>query len=150
MLLGVATAACGHPFPETFETDRAVYSQYVDEEDVEVDKECIWIDGCFDFSHHGPVDRAKARLTIKGKVKPDYKRSKVKVQIKKGKKYKKFKTVKTDKKSKFQVRLPAARRGKKLYFKITVPGNDKFLAYSEVWYTYSYKAPLARAVAKRS
>lgn len=23
------------------------------QEDVEVDKECIWIDGCFDFSHHG-------------------------------------------------------------------------------------------------
>ena len=96
------------------------------------------------------IGKAKARLTIKGKVKPDYKKSKVKIQIKKGKKYKKFKTVKTDKKSKFQVRLPAARRGKKLYFKITVPGNDKFLAYSEVWYTYSYKAPLARTVARRS
>jgi hypothetical protein len=95
------------------------------------------------------IGKAKARLTIKGKVKPDYKRSKVKVQIKKGKKYKKFKTVKTNKKSTFQVRLPAPRRGNKLYFKITVPGNEKFLAYSEVWYTSSYKAPLARSAAGR-
>ncbi|HSF35793.1 MAG TPA: hypothetical protein VLA70_06750 [Nocardioides sp.] len=96
------------------------------------------------------IGKAKARLTIKGKVKPDYKRSKVKVQIKKGKKYKKFKTVKTNKKSAFQVRLPAPRRGNKLYFKITVPGNEKFLAYSEVWYTSSYKAPLARSAAERA
>jgi len=96
------------------------------------------------------IGKAKARLTIKGKVKPDYKKSKVKIQIKKGKKYKKFKTVKTDKKSKFQVRLPAAKRGKRLYFKITVPGNSKFLAYSEVWYTYSYKAPLARSAAEKA
>ena len=42
------------------------------------------------------------------------------------------------------------RRGNKLYFKITVPGNEKFLAYSEVWYTSSYKAPLARIAAERS
>ena len=96
------------------------------------------------------IDRAKARMTIKGKVKPDYKRSKVKIQVKKGKKYKKFKTVKTNKKSQFQVRLPAPRRGKKLYFKITVPGNEKFLAYSEVWYTSSYRAPLARSAAQRA
>lgn len=96
------------------------------------------------------IDKAKAKLTIKGKVKPDYKKSKVKIQIKKGKKYRKFKTVKTNKKSKFQVRLPAPRRGNKLYFKITVPGNSKFLAYSEVWYTYSYRAPLARSAAERA
>lgn len=96
------------------------------------------------------IGKAKANLTVKGKVKPDYKKSKVKIAIKKGKKYKKFKTVKTDKKSRFQVRLPAAKRGKRLYFKITVPGNSKFVSYSEIWYTYSYKAPLARSVAERA
>jgi hypothetical protein len=96
------------------------------------------------------IDNAKAKLTIKGKVKPDYKKSKVKVQIKKGKRYVKFKTVKTDRKSKFQVRLPAPRRGNKLYFRITVPGNADFVPYSEVWYTYSYRAPLARSAAKRA
>jgi hypothetical protein len=95
------------------------------------------------------IDNAKARLTIKGKVAPKYAKKKVKVQIKKGKKYVKFKTVKTDKKSKFQVRLPAPRRGNKLYFKITVPGNSQFVAYSEIWYTYSYRAPLAKAAAQR-
>lgn len=95
------------------------------------------------------IDKAKARLTIKGKVKPDYKKSKVKIQIKKGKKYKKYRTIKTNKKSQFQVRLPAARRGNKLFFKITVPGNSKFLGYSEVWYTYSYKPNMTpRSVVK--
>lgn len=94
------------------------------------------------------IDNAKARMTIKGKVKPDYKRQKVKVQIKKGKKYKKFKTIKTTKKSTFQVRLPAPRRGNKLYFKITVPGNSKFAAYSEVWYTYSYRSTITPRIAK--
>jgi len=94
------------------------------------------------------IGKAKANLTINGKVKPDYKRSKVKIQIKKGKKYVKYKTIKTDNKSKFQVRLPAPPRGKKLYFKITVPGNSKFLSYSEVWYTYSYRPNMTqRAVA---
>ena len=94
------------------------------------------------------IDKAKARLTIKGKVKPDYKRNKVKIQIKKGKKYVKYRTIKTNKKSKFQVRLPAPRRGNKLYFKITVPGNSKFMSYSEVWYTYSYRPNMdPRAVA---
>jgi hypothetical protein len=87
-------------------------------------------------------------MTIKGKIKPDYKRNKVKVQIKKGKRYVKFKTVKTTKKSTFQVRLPAPRRGNKLYFKITVPGNSKFLAYSEVWYTYSYRSTITPRIAK--
>lgn len=85
------------------------------------------------------IDKAKARLTVKGKVKPNYAKKKVKIQIKKGKKYVKYRTIKTDKKSKFQVRLPAPRRGGKIFFKITVPGNSKFLAYSEVWYTYSYR-----------
>lgn len=85
------------------------------------------------------IDNAKARLTIKGKIKPDYKKKKVKIQIKKGKRYVNFKSVKTTKKSTFQVRLPAPRRGNKLYFKITVPGNAKFAGYSEVWYTASYR-----------
>lgn len=95
------------------------------------------------------IGKAKAKLTIKGKVKPDYKRQKVKIQIKKGKSYKKYKTIKTNRKSQFQVRLPAPRRGNKLYFKITVPGSSKFLSYSEVWYTYSYRPNMTpRAVAK--
>jgi hypothetical protein len=93
------------------------------------------------------IDNAKARMTIKGKVKPDYKRKKVKVQVKKGKRYVKFKTVKTTRKSTFQVRLPAPRRGNKLYFKITVPGNSKFQSYSEVWYTYSYRSTITPRVA---
>ena len=62
------------------------------------------------------IDNAKARMTIKGKIKPKYKKKKVKVQIKKGKRYVKFKTVKTTRRSTFQVRLPAPRRGNKLYF----------------------------------
>lgn len=94
------------------------------------------------------ISKAKARLTIKGKVKPDYKREKVKIQIKKGKTFKKYKTIRTNRKSQFQVRLPAPRRGNKLYFKITVPGSSKFLSYSEVWYTQSFRTNLTpRAVA---
>ncbi|HEY0645535.1 MAG TPA: hypothetical protein VGD39_19115 [Nocardioides sp.] len=93
------------------------------------------------------IGNAKARLTIKGKVKPDYKRKKVKVQIKKGKRFVKFKSVKTTRKSTFQVRLPAPRRGKKLYFKITVPGNTQFASYSEVWYTASYRSSITPRVA---
>ena len=93
------------------------------------------------------IDNAKARLTIKGKIKPDYKRKKVKVQIKKGKRYVTFKTVKTTSRSTFQVRLPAPRRGGKLYFKITVPGNAQFVQYSEVWYTYSYRTTATPRVA---
>ena len=95
------------------------------------------------------IDNAKARMTIKGKVKPDYKRKKVKVQIKKGKKYVKFRTIKTNKKSAFSVRLPAPRRGNKLFFKITVPGSSDFLAYSEVWYTYSYRTGFTARPAAR-
>jgi len=90
------------------------------------------------------IGKAKANLTIKGKVKPDYKRQKVKIQIKKGKKYVKYKTIKTTKKSTFQVRLPAPRRGNKLFFKITVPGNSQYLAYSEVWYTMTYRSVTPR------
>lgn len=93
------------------------------------------------------IDNAKAKLTIKGKVKPDYKKKKVKIKIKKGKKYVNFKSVKTTKKSTFQVRLPAPRRGNKLFFKIIVPGNSKFLGYDEVWYTYSYRPNLTPRVA---
>jgi hypothetical protein len=93
------------------------------------------------------IGNAKARLTIKGKVKPDYKRAKVKVQIKKGKRFVKFKTIKTTARSTFQVRLPAPRRGNKLYFKITVPGNAQFAPYSEVWYTASYRSDLTPRVA---
>ncbi len=85
------------------------------------------------------IDKAKAKLTIKGKVKPDYKNKKVKIQIKKGKRYVKFKTIKTTNKSTCQVRLPAPRRGSsKLFFKIIVPGNSQFVTYSDVWYTYTY------------
>lgn len=88
------------------------------------------------------IGKAKAKLTIKGKVAPKYKKKKVKIQIKKGKKYVKYRTIKTNKKSKFQVRLPAPRRGGKLFFKITVPGNKQFQQYSEVWYTYSYRSAI--------
>jgi hypothetical protein len=84
------------------------------------------------------ISKAKKRLTIKGKVKPDYKRKKVTIHRKKGKRWIKVKTVKTNKKSVFQVTLPPAPRGKKLYFRITVPGNSQYVQYSEVWYTYSY------------
>ena len=84
------------------------------------------------------IKKAKKRLTIKGKVKPNYKRSKVIIHRKKGKRWVKHKTVKTNKKSVFQVTLPRAPRGKKLYFRITVPGSSQYVQFSEVWYTYSY------------
>lgn len=91
------------------------------------------------------IDRAKKRMTIKGKVAPKYKKKKVKVDIKVGKRWKKFKTVRTDRRSRFMVTLPAPRRGgKKLFFKITVPGNSQFTKYSEVWYTYSYRTTAPR------
>lgn len=85
------------------------------------------------------IDRAKKRLTIVGKVKPTYKNKKVIVHRKKGKRWVKFKTVKTNKRSKFLVTLPAPRRGGKIYFRITVPGNNEYLEYREVWYTYTYR-----------
>lgn len=95
------------------------------------------------------IDKAKARMTIKGKVKPTYKRKKVKIRIKKGKRYVKYRTIKTDRRSRFTVRLPAPRRGKKLFFKITVPGNSQYVKYSEVWYTYSYRPAAPRVSAAR-
>ena len=84
------------------------------------------------------INKAKKRLTIKGKVKPTYKNKKVIIHRKKGKRWIKHKTVKTNRKSVFQVTLPPAPRGKKLYFRITVPGSSQYVKYSEVWYTYSY------------
>ena len=84
------------------------------------------------------IDKAKKRLTIKGKIKPTYKKKKVIIHAKKGKRWVKHKTVKTNKRSAFQVTLPRAPRGKKLYFRITVPGDSQYVKYSEVWYTYSY------------
>lgn len=90
------------------------------------------------------ISKAKKRLTIKGKVKPKYKRKKVVIHRKKGKRWVKHRTVKTNKKSVFKVTLPRAKRGKKLYFRITVPGNKSFVKYSEVWYTYSYRPTTQR------
>lgn len=95
------------------------------------------------------IKKAKAKLTIKGKVAPKYKRKKVVVHRKKGKRWVKHKTVRTNKKSAFKVKLPAAKRGKRLYFRITIPGNKKFTKYSEVWYTYSYRDQLNRPVVGR-
>ncbi|WP_426241924.1 hypothetical protein [Nocardioides sp. LHG3406-4] len=77
-------------------------------------------------------------LRVVGKVTPDYKKGKVKVFRKVGKKYKPFKTVKTDKKSKFSVKLPAAKRGKKLFFRLYIPADASFTATVDDYYTYSY------------
>ena len=77
-------------------------------------------------------------LRVVGKVTPDYAKSKVKVFRKVGKKYKPFKTVKTNKKSKFSVKLPAAKRGKKLFFRLYIPGNAEFAATIDDYYTYSF------------
>lgn len=77
-------------------------------------------------------------LRVVGKVTPDYKKSKVKVFRKVGKKYKPFKTVKTNKKSKFSVKLPAAKRGKKLYFRLYIPADAAYTATVDDYYTYSY------------
>ena len=77
-------------------------------------------------------------LRVVGKVTPDYAKSKVKVFRKVGKKYKPFKTVKTNKKSKFSVKLPAAGRGKKLFFRLYIPASAEFTATVDDYYTYSY------------
>lgn len=83
------------------------------------------------------IDKAKKRLTIKGKITPKDATKKVQVKIKKGKKWKNFRTVKA-RNGKFSVTLPPARRGKKLFFNIIVPASAKYAGYSEEWYTYSY------------
>lgn len=150
----VATAASTYSSfydvkPRATTTYKVVYSGYTDPDTVYGDN--YWPSESAPFTigvtRNVKIDNAKARMTIKGKIKPDYKRNKVKVQIKKGKRYVKFKTVRTTRRSTFQVRLPAPRRGNKLYFKITVPGNSKFLSYSEVWYTYSYRSTITPRVA---
>ncbi|UUZ60398.1 hypothetical protein [Nocardioides sp. B-3] len=85
------------------------------------------------------IDNAKARMTIKGKVKPDYKNQKVKIKVKKGKRYVKFKTIKTTSKSTFQVRLPAPGAApRSSSSRSRSPGNAQFVTYSDVWYTYTY------------
>lgn len=77
-------------------------------------------------------------LRVVGKVTPSYAKSKVKVFRKVGKKYKAFKTVKTNKKSKFSVKLPAAGRGKKLYFRLYIKPDANFVATVDDYYTYTY------------
>ena len=77
-------------------------------------------------------------LRVVGKVKPEYKKAKVKVLRKVGKKYKPFKTVKTNKKSKFSVKLPAGKRGKRLYFRLYIPGNATFSATAADYYTIRF------------
>lgn len=135
--------------PQASTAYKVVYSGYTDPDTVYGDNYGPSESAPFTIgvTRNVKIDNAKARMTIKGKIKPDYKRNKVKVQIKKGKRYVKFKTVRTTRRSTFQVRLPAPRRGNKLYFKITVPGNSKFLSYSEVWYTYSYRSTITPRVA---
>ncbi len=93
------------------------------------------------------IDRAKKKMTIKGKIGPKSAAKKVLVHIKKGKKWKKFKTVKV-RNGKFQVTLPSKRGGGKLYFRITIPSTAKYIGHSEVWYTYTYRQAALRTAVK--
>lgn len=88
----------------------------------------------------------KSGTTIfKGKIAPKYKKKKIVIKKKVRKKWKKFRTVKTNKKSRFAIRLPAlGKRGKRTYWKFTVPGNKTFLATSVTGYTYRYRTTSAR------
>ena len=77
-------------------------------------------------------------LRVVGKVTPDYAKSKVRVLRKVGKQYKPFKTVKTNKKSKFSVKLPAGKRGKRLYFRLYIAPDANFVATAEDYYTIRF------------
>jgi hypothetical protein len=77
-------------------------------------------------------------LRVVGKVAPDYAKKKVKVLRKVGKNYKPFKTVKTNKKSKFSVKLPAGKRGKRLYFRLYIAGDASYSTTVADYYTIRY------------
>lgn len=83
---------------------------------------------------------------IKGKVSPDYKKSKVLVQKKVGKKWKKFRTLKTDKKSKFSTTLPATR--KRTYWRFVVKGDSAFAATTAEGSTIRYRSAAPRVVVR--
>ncbi len=86
-----------------------------------------------------------SKLTIKGKVKPDYKKKKVLVDQKIKGKWKRYKTLRTDKRGKFKVRF-FAKRGKKLFFRLTVKGDKKFTKFRQVYYTIRYRDASDRAL----
>lgn len=72
---------------------------------------------------------------LKGKITPDFGKSKIKVQKKVGKKFKKYRSFTTDKKGRFRFTLPAPSRGKWIW-KVTVPGNKKYTAWVNAYTTY--------------
>ncbi|WP_235736498.1 hypothetical protein [Nocardioides alcanivorans] len=76
-----------------------------------------------------------SRTTLKGKVKPDYKKKKVTIQVKATKKgkWKKFATVKTNKKGKWAKKLPA--KSKCTYWRAFAKGDKKFV---KSFSNYSY------------
>ena len=69
-------------------------------------------------------------LKLFGKVKPDYKRKKVVLKLKKGKKYVPWRKVKTNKKGAFVVKAPN-RRGFK--FQVIIKGNAKYIGDKSNW-----------------
>ncbi|WP_110208888.1 hypothetical protein [Nocardioides daejeonensis] len=71
------------------------------------------------------VKTSYSSLVVKGKVSPDFKNKKFKVQVKKGG-WKNFKKVKTNKKGKYAVKLAGSRKGTK--YRFVVPSNKKFLS----------------------
>lgn len=92
------------------------------------------------------IGKGKGNLMIKGKVKPNYGKKKVKILRKKGKRWVKHAKVKTNAKGVFNFRLPRARRGTKVFYKIVIPASSQYLGYAEVWYSTTYRAPNARSV----
>lgn len=72
-------------------------------------------------------------LFLKGKIKPDFKKKKVKLTRKKGKKYVAWKKVKTNKKGVFQVKAPN-RRGFK--FCATIPSDAKYTGFTSCYQVY--------------
>ncbi|MEI2714851.1 MAG: Ig-like domain-containing protein [Nocardioides sp.] len=77
-------------------------------------------------------------LTVKLKVKPEFKKGVVKAFIKKGGKYRFLKKVRANKKGVAYVKLPAPRRGKKLYFKLKIAKNKHYLGWQDAYYTSAY------------
>ncbi len=76
-----------------------------------------------------------ANLKLQGKVKPDYKKKKVTIQVKakKNGKWKKYATVKTNKKGKWARKLPA--KSKCTYWRAFTKGDKKFV---KSFSNYSY------------
>ncbi|PUA82328.1 hypothetical protein [Nocardioides currus] len=72
-------------------------------------------------------------LFLVGKIKPDFGGKKVILKKKKGKKYVAWKKVKTNKKGAFRVKAPNKSGFK---FTVTIPGDAKFVGFTEAYQVY--------------